>query len=76
MGKRNYTHVQALLPEIKSMLAEGKTQQEVEEYYGFSDKQVVKIYLHPYQNKVYCICLSGTSMTTALWLARPERNKR
>jgi hypothetical protein len=24
MGKRNYTHVQVLLPEIKSMLAKGK----------------------------------------------------
>lgn len=24
MGERNYTHVQALLPEIKAMLAEGK----------------------------------------------------
>ena len=42
MGKRNYTHVQALLPEIKAMLAEGKTQREVAEYYGFRDKQVVK----------------------------------
>ena len=42
MGKRNYTHVQALLPEIKAMLAEGKTQREVAEYYGFPDKQVVK----------------------------------
>ena len=42
MGKRNYTHVQALLPEIKAMLAEGKTQREVAEYYGFQDKQVVK----------------------------------
>ena len=29
MKKRNYTHVQALLPEIKAMLAEGKTQREV-----------------------------------------------
>ena len=28
MEKRNYTHVQALLPEIKAMLAEGKTQRE------------------------------------------------
>ena len=28
MKKRNYTHVQALLPEIKAMLAEGKTQRE------------------------------------------------
>ena len=42
MGKRNYTHVQALLPEIKAMLAEGKTQREVAEHYGFQDKQVVK----------------------------------
>ena len=42
MKKRNYTHVQALLPEIRAMLAEGKTQREVAEYYGFQDKQVVK----------------------------------
>ena len=42
MEKRNYTHVQALLPEIKTMLAEGKTQREVAEYYGFKDKYVVK----------------------------------
>ena len=31
MRKRNYTQVQALLPEIKVMLSEGKTQQEVAE---------------------------------------------
>ena len=42
MEKRNYTHVQVLLPEIKAMLAEGKTQREVAEYYGFKDKYVVK----------------------------------
>ena len=42
MGKQNYTQVQVLLPEIKAMLAEGKTQREVAEYYGFQDKQVVK----------------------------------
>lgn len=42
MKKRNYTHVQALLPEIKAMLAEGRTQREVAEHYGFRDKQVVK----------------------------------
>ena len=42
MEKGNYTHVQALLPEIKTMLAEGKTQREVAGYYGFQDKQVVK----------------------------------
>lgn len=42
MKKRNYTQVQALLPEIKAMVAEGKTQREVAEHYGFQDKQVVK----------------------------------
>ena len=42
MEKRNYTHIQALLPEIKAMLAEGKTQREIAEYYGLRDKQVVK----------------------------------
>ena len=42
MRKRNYTQVQGLLPEIKVMLSEGKTQREVAEHYGFRDKQVVK----------------------------------
>lgn len=42
MSKRNYTHIQVLLPEIKAMLAEGKTQREVAEHYGFKDKYVVK----------------------------------
>lgn len=42
MGKRNYTHVQMLLPEIEAMIAEGKTQREVAEYFGFKDKYVVK----------------------------------
>ena len=42
MSKRNYTHVQVLLPEIKAKQAEGKTQREIAEYYGFKDKQVVK----------------------------------
>jgi len=42
MEKRKYTHVQVLLPEIKAMLAAGKTQREIAEYFGFSDKQVVK----------------------------------
>ena len=42
MGKGKYTRVQALLPEIKAMMAEGKTQREIAEYYGFKDKYVVK----------------------------------
>lgn len=42
MCKRNYTHVQVLLPEIKEMLTAGKTQREIAEYFGFKDKYVVK----------------------------------
>lgn len=42
MSKRNYTHVQELLPEIEAMLAAGKTQREVAEHFGFRDKYVVK----------------------------------
>ena len=42
MSKRNHTHIQVVLPEIKAMLAEGKTQREVAEHYGFQDKYVVK----------------------------------
>ena len=42
MSKRNYTHVQALLPAIQAMVAAGKTQREIAEYYGFKDKEVVR----------------------------------
>ena len=42
MNKRNYTHIQELLPQIKAMLAEEKTQREVAGHYGFKDKYVVK----------------------------------
>ena len=42
MSKRNYTHVQALLPEIQAMVEMGKTQREIAEHYGFKDKSVVK----------------------------------
>ena len=42
MSKGNYTHVQELFPEIEAMLASGKTQREVAEYFGFRDKYVVK----------------------------------
>ena len=42
MNKRKYTHVQELLPSIKAMLKEGKTQREIAEYYDFKDKHVVR----------------------------------
>ena len=35
MSKRNHTHIQVVLPEIKAMLAEGKAQREVASYYRF-----------------------------------------
>lgn len=42
MGKRNYTHVQELLPEIETMVREGKTQREVAEHFVQKDKEVVR----------------------------------
>ena len=38
MSKRNHTHIQVVLPEIKAMLAEGKAQREVASYYRFLKK--------------------------------------
>ena len=51
MEKRNYTHVQMLLPEIEAMMEEGKTQREVAEYFGFKDKYVVKRLLNRQREK-------------------------
>ena len=42
MSKRNYTHIQMLLPEIEAMIVSGKTQREVAEHFGLKDKYVVK----------------------------------
>lgn len=42
MGKRSYTHTQVLLPEIRAMVAAGKTQREIAEHFGFSSKEVVR----------------------------------
>ena len=30
MSKRKYTHIQELMPEIKEMIAKGKSQREIE----------------------------------------------
>ena len=51
MEKRNYTHVQMLLPEIEAMMAERKTQREVAEYFEFKDKYVVKRLLNRQREK-------------------------
>ena len=42
---RGYTKIQGLREEIVKMSAEGKTQREIAEYFGFKDKYVVKGYL-------------------------------
>jgi len=42
MSKRNYTHVQFLLPAIQKMVENGMTQREIAEHYGFKDKEVVR----------------------------------
>lgn len=42
MKNRKYTHLQNLLPEIKAMVATGKTQREIAEHYGLKDKYVIK----------------------------------
>ena len=42
MSNRGYTHIKELVPEIKEMVAEGKTQREIAEYYGFKDSEVVR----------------------------------
>ena len=42
MSKRKYTHVKELLPAIEAMVADGMTQREIAEHFGFKDKEVVR----------------------------------
>ena len=42
MSKRNYTHIKELLPTIQAMVADGMSQREIAEHFGFKDKFVVK----------------------------------
>ena len=41
MSKRNYTHIKELLPTIQAMVAEGMSQREIAEHFGFKGKKVV-----------------------------------
>ena len=52
MSKRNYTHVKELLPAIQAMVAEGMTQREIAEHFGFKDKEVVREALKRERRKV------------------------
>lgn len=51
MSKRNYLHVQESFPEIEAMIQEGKTQQEIAEYFGPKDKEVVRELLNRQRRK-------------------------
>ena len=42
MSKRNYTHIKELLPTIQAMVADGMSQREIAEHFGFKDKEVVR----------------------------------
>ena len=55
MNKRRYTHVKELLPAIKKMVEQWKTQREMAEYYGFKDKMVVKKLLERERRKARTI---------------------
>lgn len=45
MSKRNYTHIKELLPTIQTMVAEGMTQRETAEHFGFQDKYLLIVRL-------------------------------
>ena len=55
MSKRNYTHIKELLPTIQAMVAEGMTQREIAEHFGFKDKFVVKRALNRARRKAITI---------------------
>ena len=42
MSRQQYSHVQVLMPEIREMVAAGRTQREIAEHFGLRDKYVVK----------------------------------
>ena len=41
MSKRKYTNLKALLPEIKEMIAEGKSHREIEEHFGLTGERPI-----------------------------------
>ena len=41
MGKRKYTKIEMLLPEIKEMLSEGKRNKEIEVYFGLEGERPI-----------------------------------
>lgn len=41
MSKRKYTNLKVLLPEIKAMIATGKSHREIEEYFGLTGERPI-----------------------------------
>jgi len=41
MSKRKYTHIKMLLPEIKQMMSEGKSQREIEKYFNLTGEKPI-----------------------------------
>lgn len=41
MSKRKYTNLKILLPEIKEMIAEGKSHREIEAYFGLTGERPI-----------------------------------
>ena len=57
MSKRKYTNLKALLPEIKEMIAEGKSHREIEEHFGLTGERPVHHLLkqeHRREKKIAC----------------------
>ncbi|KYZ76986.1 hypothetical protein AXX12_02255 [Anaerosporomusa subterranea] len=52
-SKRGYTHIQALEKEILEMIASGKTQREVFDYFGFKNKYVIKRFVSRYRRRQF-----------------------
>ena len=50
--KKGYTHIKKLEREILELLANGKTQREVAEHFGFRDKYVVKTFVSRHKQRL------------------------
>ena len=42
MSKQNYTYIKELLSTIHTMVADGMSQREIAEHFGFKDKKIVR----------------------------------
>lgn len=52
MSKRKYTQIGKVEKEVLELLAQGKTQREVAEHFGFTDKYVVKEFVKRHRRKI------------------------